>query len=591
MRLCTAKSDDRGRAGRACASSRAFVTACAVVVPVAMAARLDAAARLIHPKSALTRTACKRSVGALPWEQTRWPPAEGATRQQLQTDLPRDAPGLRERDAFVGRAPKNMELLHEGRGHQPRARPRGRRQRALALPPPPTGRRAGRVRVVEDCAAPPRARAPRRANPAVLRVCRVARRRRVPARLTARCCCGRCSSEFYGAPLRRERPLPRGTCKLPTLAMVLAQPHRLCPHTNGVCYLNRVATFCGLNTGVIFANLNHPRLGDLLNEWWNSSHSGRCRSHFLRNRLWEQHCLHTLYGGGGRQRPPLSATRHLVGQADFLAINSPVARSFATRGTRSRTAGTIVDPSVDVRRRNGQPRPRQRPLRAHRRRAARRGPKLVRDEDAGGRRDSPIARCSKRWCRRPRRQRALSAVPAFQALRQHRLADDGRRPRDASPRAARPRSLPTPVWAATPTVAQLTCPPPPPPRASERTPLARCPRIVEAHSASPAARSPCTRRTRPAWRRVLRRAMPFEDKLSFAAVLRSSSRLRRDTPATARFVEALRREGSPRTPPLPTSSSTTSVRPSNARFAPRARIGLPSSVIHVVRRCEFGRPA
>ena len=32
-----------------------------------------------------------------------------------------------------------------------------------------------------------------------------------------------------------------------------------------------------------------------------------------------------LYGGGGQQRPPLSATHaHLVGQADFLAINSPV---------------------------------------------------------------------------------------------------------------------------------------------------------------------------------------------------------------------------------------------------------------------------
>ena len=289
----------------------------------------DASARLIHPKSARARELVNAPWGALPWEQIlRWPPADTSNTPRCKLTFLAMHQGYDNATRFVGRAPKIWNYYMKAAAIN-LAHVRGDADSELWLfPPPPTGRRAGRayawwkIALLRHALARHAAQIPRPScayavwldADAFLRVSpRALLRTMLVQNFTAR--------RYAASGHYRVEP-----AELPTLAMVLARPHRLCPHTNGVCYLNRVATFCGLNTGVIFANLNHPRLGDLLNEWWNSSHSGRCHSHFLRNRLWEQHCLHTmLYGGGGQQRPPLSATHaHLVGQADFLAINSPV---------------------------------------------------------------------------------------------------------------------------------------------------------------------------------------------------------------------------------------------------------------------------
>ena len=80
---------------------------------------------------------------------------------------------------------------------------------------------------------------------------------------------------------------------------------------------------CHFNGGVLLFNAEHPKLPELLEDWWRAPLTGVCIPDMATVRLAEQSCLNWLVEWNG---PTRTQYRHVVGEADFLTINTPAGR-------------------------------------------------------------------------------------------------------------------------------------------------------------------------------------------------------------------------------------------------------------------------
>jgi hypothetical protein len=85
----------------------------------------------------------------------------------------------------------------------------------------------------------------------------------------------------------------------------------------------RCASNCRFNVGVLLFNAEHPKLPELLEDWWRAPLTGVCIPDMATVRLAEQSCLNWLVEWNG---PTRTQYRHVVGEADFLTINTPAGR-------------------------------------------------------------------------------------------------------------------------------------------------------------------------------------------------------------------------------------------------------------------------
>ncbi|KOO53456.1 hypothetical protein Ctob_015813, partial [Chrysochromulina tobinii] len=80
---------------------------------------------------------------------------------------------------------------------------------------------------------------------------------------------------------------------------------------------------CRFNVGVLLFNAEHPKLPELLEDWWRAPLTGVCNPSMATSRGAEQACLDALIEWNATTR---AQYRHVVGEADLLTINTPAGR-------------------------------------------------------------------------------------------------------------------------------------------------------------------------------------------------------------------------------------------------------------------------
>ena len=80
---------------------------------------------------------------------------------------------------------------------------------------------------------------------------------------------------------------------------------------------------CRFNVGVLLFNAEHPKLPELLEDWWRAPLTGVCDPSMATQRGAEQACLDALIEWNATTR---AQYRHVVGEADLLTINTPAGR-------------------------------------------------------------------------------------------------------------------------------------------------------------------------------------------------------------------------------------------------------------------------
>jgi hypothetical protein len=84
---------------------------------------------------------------------------------------------------------------------------------------------------------------------------------------------------------------------------------------------------CRFNVGVLLFNAEHPKLPELLEDWWRAPLTGVCDPSMATSRGAEQACFDALIEWNATTR---AQYRHVVGEADLLTINTPAGRSTAS---------------------------------------------------------------------------------------------------------------------------------------------------------------------------------------------------------------------------------------------------------------------
>eukprot|EP00747_Dinoflagellata_sp_TGD_P137163 gnl/TRDRNA2_/TRDRNA2_175640_c0_seq3.p1 gnl/TRDRNA2_/TRDRNA2_175640_c0~~gnl/TRDRNA2_/TRDRNA2_175640_c0_seq3.p1 ORF type:complete len:373 (+),score=31.25 gnl/TRDRNA2_/TRDRNA2_175640_c0_seq3:100-1218(+) len=108
------------------------------------------------------------------------------------------------------------------------------------------------------------------------------------------------------------------------LALVAARENmRFAIEFNAGEFLPNIHEDGHLNAGILLLNLEHPKLQSLIDAWWYSPLSGVCEPRFMTDGLQDQVCFNNLIRFNETTRATYS---ELVGEVDFVSLNSPVGR-------------------------------------------------------------------------------------------------------------------------------------------------------------------------------------------------------------------------------------------------------------------------